>query len=62
MKRTSHGSGGDDDGAEPEFELITPELQPAEPEFDPGTQSRWVKPLSCYERRETTIVEGLRYG
>ena len=24
--------------------------------------SRWVKPLSCYERRETTIVEGLRYG
>ena len=24
--------------------------------------SRWLKPLSCYERRETTIVEGLRYG
>jgi hypothetical protein len=23
---------------------------------------RWIKPLSCYERRETTIVEGLRYG
>jgi hypothetical protein len=41
--------------AEPE-----PEPQPIEPE--PGAQSRWVKPLSCYERRETTIVEGLRYG
>jgi hypothetical protein len=26
------------------------------------TPPRWVKPLSCYERRETTIVEGLRYG
>jgi hypothetical protein len=24
--------------------------------------ARWIKPLSCYERRETTIVEGLRYG
>jgi hypothetical protein len=36
------------------------ELQPVEPE--PGAQSRWVKRLSCYERRETTIVEGLRYG
>jgi hypothetical protein len=37
-----------------------PEPQRIEPE--PGAQSRWVKPLSCYERRETTIVEGLRYG
>jgi hypothetical protein len=37
-----------------------PEPQPIEPE--PGAQSRWVKPLSCYERRETTVVEGLRYG
>lgn len=36
------------------------ELQPVEPE--PGAQLRWVKPLSCYERRETTVVEGLRYG
>jgi hypothetical protein len=32
------------------------------PEADPGAQSRWLKPLSCYERKETTIVEGLRYG
>jgi hypothetical protein len=23
---------------------------------------RWVKPLSSYERKETTVVEGLRYG
>jgi hypothetical protein len=22
----------------------------------------WIRPLSCYERRETTIVEGTRYG
>jgi hypothetical protein len=47
---------------EPEPERIEPEpeLQPTEPE--PGAQLRWVKPLSCYERRETTVVEGLRYG
>jgi hypothetical protein len=42
---------------EPEPE---PEPQPVEPE--PGAQSRWIKPLSRYERRETTVVEGLRYG
>jgi hypothetical protein len=35
------------------------ELKPAAPEAE---HARWVKPLSCYERRETTIVEGLRYG
>jgi hypothetical protein len=49
---------------EPEPEL-EPELQPINPRaLDPGAgvQSRWIKPLSCYERRETTIVEGLRYG
>ena len=34
----------------------------AAPEPNPGAQSRWVKPLSTYERRETTVVEGLRYG
>lgn len=32
------------------------------PEPEPGAQSRWLKPLSCYERKETTVVEGLRYG
>jgi hypothetical protein len=39
--------------AQPDPERIEPK---------PQAQSRWVKPLSCYERRETTIVEGLRYG
>jgi hypothetical protein len=52
--------------AEPEPEPIEPEPepQPIEPEF-PEFRMRtapWVKPLSCYERRETTVVEGLRYG
>jgi hypothetical protein len=37
-----------------------PEPQPIEPE--PGAQLRWIKPLSSYERKETTVVEGLRYG
>jgi hypothetical protein len=46
---------------EPEPEL-EPEPQPIKPEPEPGAQSRWIKPLSCYERRETTVVEGLRYG
>jgi hypothetical protein len=49
---------------EPETQLIEPEPEP-EPqpiESEPSAQSRWVKPLSCYERRETTVVEGLRYG
>jgi hypothetical protein len=46
--------------SEPEPQTTEPELQLIEPE--PGAQSRWIKPLSCYERRETTIVEGLRYG
>jgi hypothetical protein len=39
-----------------------PESEPERIEPEPGAQSCWVKPLSCYERKETTIVEGLRYG
>jgi hypothetical protein len=35
---------------EPEPERIEPEPQPIESE--PGGQSRWIKPISCYERRE----------
>jgi hypothetical protein len=27
-----------------------------------GAFQRWVRPIGDYERRETTIVEGLRYG
>jgi hypothetical protein len=38
------------------------ESEPKPIELEPGTQSRWLKPLSAYERKETTIVEGLRYG
>ena len=38
------------------------EPQPTKPEPEFGAHSPWIKPLSCYERRETTVVEGLRYG
>jgi hypothetical protein len=53
--------------AESEPERIEPEPEPQriEPERiepEPGAQSRWVKPLSAYGRKETTVVEGLRYG
>jgi hypothetical protein len=35
----------------------------AEPiELELSARSRWVKPLSCYDRRETTVEEGPRYG
>jgi hypothetical protein len=57
MGREETTSAAEVDEPEPEPE---PEPQPIEPE--PGAQSRWIKPLSCYERRETTVVEGLRYG
>ena len=32
-----------------ELKTAEPESHPIEPK--PGAQSRWVKPLSCYERR-----------
>lgn len=40
---------------------------PAAPEaerIEPGSAAapRWIRPISDYERCETTIVEGLRYG
>jgi hypothetical protein len=35
------------------------EPEPAKPE---GAFPRWVRSLAEYERKETTIVEGLRYG
>jgi hypothetical protein len=38
------------------------ESEPQRIEPEPGAQSRWIQPLSCYKRRETTVVEGLRYG
>jgi hypothetical protein len=49
---------------EPERIEPEPEPQPIEPEF-PDLRMRtapWVRPLSTYERKETTVVEGLRYG
>jgi hypothetical protein len=39
---------------QPQNDCASPELPPAR---DP-----WIKPLSVYERKETTTVEGLRYG
>jgi hypothetical protein len=42
-----------------ELTPATPEPEPVKPE---GAFPRWVRPISCYERRETTVVEGLRYG
>jgi hypothetical protein len=47
---------------EPEPERIEPEPEPQPIEPEPGAQLRWIKPLSFYERKETTVVEGLRYG
>lgn len=39
---------------EPEPDRVAPELLPMWPP--------WVRPISDYERKETTVVEGLRYG
>jgi hypothetical protein len=48
---------------EPEPQLVEPEpaLQLVEPE-PVVAHAPWVKSISSYERKETTIVEGLRYG
>jgi hypothetical protein len=40
--------------AEGKSELVDPK--------PPTRHAPWIRPLSDYERRETTIVEGLRYG
>lgn len=40
--------------AELEPDRVAPELLPTWPP--------WVGPISDYERKETTVVEGLRYG
>jgi hypothetical protein len=41
--------------------LAEPEPDRAAPET-PAAHTRWIRPLSDYERKETTVVEGLRYG
>jgi hypothetical protein len=44
------------------------ELTPAAAEADRSDRgsavasSRWIRPLTCYGRRETTEVHGTRYG
>jgi hypothetical protein len=54
-----------DDRAEPIFpavELLTaerPELVDAKPAAAPAP---WIRPISRYERRQTTLLEGTRYG
>jgi hypothetical protein len=40
--------------AEPEPDRTSTEFSPAWP--------LWVRPIAEYERKETTIVKGLRYG
>ena len=41
---------------QPEPERIEPEPTPA------AAHAPWVRPIGDYERRETTLEEGLRYG
>jgi hypothetical protein len=59
------GRGVDAEGGGP---YVTAVMKTAEPEANlidqtlAATHAPWVRPLSCYERKETTIVEGLRYG
>ena len=48
---------------EPPVTTATPEAGRIEPEPEPeAAHPRWIRPIGDYERRETTIVEGLRYG
>jgi hypothetical protein len=50
---------------EPEPQSIEPEPEPEPQLVEPEPETahlRWVRPIGDYERRETTIVEGLRYG
>jgi hypothetical protein len=44
---------------EPEPQLVEPEPSDSRPRI---ADKRWLKPPSAYERKETTVVEGLRYG
>jgi hypothetical protein len=38
------------------------ELMAEEKSEPTATHAPWVKSISSYERKETTVVEGLRYG
>jgi hypothetical protein len=42
---------------------ITAEEKPERLDLQPAAaHARWVRPIGDFERKETTIVEGLRYG
>jgi hypothetical protein len=44
-------------------ELTTAPTAKSDDELAPATaHPRWIRPLACYERRETTLIEGTRYG
>ena len=42
---------------------LTAEEKPELPDPEPAVaHAPWIRPIGDYERRETTVVEGLRYG
>jgi hypothetical protein len=43
-------------------ETVAVDPAAAEPEPEPNTQSRWVKPIAEYVRRETSFFAPARYG
>jgi hypothetical protein len=42
-------------------DLTAVEAAPSVPET-PAAYARWIRNINDYERKETTVVEGLRYG
>jgi hypothetical protein len=46
----------------PPYAAAAVELTAEEPPELAATYAPWVRPISDYERRVTTLVEGLRYG
>jgi hypothetical protein len=51
---------GESDGRPPYAAAV--ELTAEEKPEPAAAHARWVRPIGDYERRETTLVEGLRYG
>jgi hypothetical protein len=57
------GGGGGGAGPYAAAVELTAEEKPQRLEPKPAVaHARWIRPIGDYERRETTIVEGLRYG
>lgn len=49
--------------AELKLAALEPEPEPdPEPEPEPDMQSRWIKPIERYVRRETSFFAPARYG